>query len=700
MSGEVQGVVMTDGTAEYDLITVDVWDTLLRRRCHPDAVKLHVCRYVMLRYGRQLPDENRDHWTLLRLRQQAEKELAEESRRLGFDDEYKHDEVYKRWLSLAGLRIGSSPDQTAQLCRALGRVELEQERYVSYVDPSILRTLERFRARKTLFVTDFYLPSEAVKDLLAFHRMEHVAPDGVASCDLKLNKKSGRLFRRLHETFGVTPDRHLHVGDHLWADVESPRQIGITAVHYLPEDEQRHRRIREDGFHARERFIRAALRSFCHSDRAQDHRDDSLAGQFYELGRRTSLCFFGLALYVMERAVADDVEKLFFLTREGEFFFTLYRRAAESNMLGCPVPEGVLLEASRMSTFAGSLRTWSGDELMRIWNQYSTQSLYALLTSLDIDPSRFAEKAASYGIDIHQDITYPWQDARVCAWLADEWVTVEIDRELAGKRARLLSYLASVGLSGQDARVGIVDIGWRGTIQDNLAYVLPTVQLHGYYFGLIRYLNAQPINSTKSAFGPNLNDALSDHSQLLDFVAPIEMLCNSPHGTVQRYEGAETAVKVLRLVDPSENHVYDSFIRHFQAGVIDSVAYWSDFVRTHAFTSNEIRPVALDIWAGLIQRPPSFLAQAYFALNHNETFGVGRFSDKRRLLGMDGLLFAFLSRSHRQKLDSFLTEVGWVPGLVANPDTAPAFRWALRALMKARHIKKYLTSNYPHTPCI
>jgi hypothetical protein len=292
-----------------------------------------------------------------------------------------------------------------------------------------------------------------------------------------------------------------------------------------------------------------------------------------------------------------------------------------------------------------------------------------------------------------QEITYPWQDTRVHAWLADEWVKAEIGLELVSKRDRLLSYLASIELPGPHARVGIVDIGWRGTIQDNLAYVLPTMHLYGYYLGLIRYLNAQLPNSNKSAFGPNLNEARPENSHLLDFVAPIEMLCNSPHGTVQRYEVTEVGMRTSRLIDPAENDVYDSFIRHFQAGVIDSVAYWSDFVRTHAFTSAEIRPIALNIWADLIQRPPSFLSKAYFELNHNETFGVGRFSDKRRLLGIHRLLLAFLSRSHRQRLYSFLTEVGWVPGLAANPDTTRAFRWALRAFMKARGIKR-LADNY------
>ncbi|PTL35847.1 haloacid dehalogenase [Candidatus Methylomirabilis limnetica] len=686
---EIHNAAEAGGTSEYHLMTVDVWDTLLRRRCHPDAVKLHVCRWLLHCHGRRLPPEHRDHWVLLRLRQQAERELGEESRREGGDDEYRHLEVYERWLYLAGIKTTFSPEEISRLCIALGQVELEQERYISYADPSIADVLADIRARKTLFLSDFYLPVEMVRELLSFHHMDGIAPDGVVSCDVKLNKKSGRLFRYLHESLGITPDRHIHVGDHLWADVESPKQIGIAVAHYMPENEHRQRRMREDSFRARGDFLQRAVHLLCDSRDSRYDQDGSLSARFYELGRESSLWFFGFVLYLMECAVAEKVDRLFFLTREGEFFLELYRRAAECRILGCSVPEGTLLEVSRISTFAGSLRSFTSTELMRIWNQYSVQSMNALLTSLGIDPSRFVDKAASYGIDIDQDITYPWQDSRVQAWFNDDWVRQEIERELSRKQSDLSSYLASVGLPGQSTKVGIVDIGWRGTIQDNLAYAMPTVQLHGYYLGLIRYLNDQPSNAVKSAFGPNLNEAQSDYADLLDFVAPVEMLCNSPHGGVERYEVSGNGVRVARLTDPAENQVYDSYIRHFQAGVIDSIAYWSDFVRTHAYTSAEIRPLAMEIWGTLIQKPPSFLSKAYFELNHNETFGVGRFSDKRRSPRTQGLLFAFLSKRHRQQLDSFLTEVGWVPGLMVHPETAPIFKWFLRTFLQARRIKRF-----------
>jgi hypothetical protein len=247
---------------------------------------------------------------------------------------------------------------------------------------------------------------------------------------------------------------------------------------------------------------------------------------------------------------------------------------------------------------------------------------------------------------------------------------------LEEKRTDLMAYLGSAGLAGEVSRVGIVDIGWRGTIQDNLAYAMPAVEWSGYYLALNRYLNAQPDNVRKDAFGPDLNLS-GELGHLLDFVAPLEMLCNSPNGSVVGYERSEAGVKVHRHVDHAENQIHERYIKHFQLGVLDSIAYWAEYLRTHAYASEEIRPAAMGIWAGVIQRPPPFLAQAYFQLNHNETFGMGGFSDKRRMLTRMDVLKAFVSKSHRAKLHAFLMENGWLPGLMACPDVDPGFRKAL-----------------------
>jgi len=673
-------------TPAYDLLTVDVWDTLLRRRCHPDSVKLHLSRYLALHYANHLPPSCRDSWSLLQLRQQAEKELGDISRSRGFDDEYQHIEVYRRWLALAGLHpFPHGKAALENLLVTLEQVELAQEEYVSYADPTIVATLNQYSAQQFLFLSDFYLPASAIRTLLDQHQLSHLFSEGVVSCEIGLNKRSGRLYRHLHQTRGVQPERHLHIGDNLLADVTAAHAVGVKAIHYMPHAEHDRRQRREADFHARANALRAAIQELHVNQSSRLSAHQQIAGY----GRSCSLLLIAFVLYVMERAIADGVTRLYFFTREGEFFQNIYQKLADQDVLGFSPPSTVLLQVSRIATFAGSLREFSLAELMRLWNQYSVQSPNALFKSLGMNPDLFKDQAIHYKLTMTQPVQYPWRDQRITVFLGDERVRTEIEQQLSQKKKELLAYLATAGLFDQPEKIGIVDIGWRGTIQDNLAYALPQATWHGYYLALNHYLNSQPENVLKNAFGPNLNQS-EDYCHLLDCVAPIEMLCNSINGSVVGYGITEDNVHVFREIDEQENRIHKDFIHQFQAGVLDTVPFWADFIRTHAYSSDELRPVALEIWSSLIEQPPSFLTQAYFRLNHNETFGVGSFDDKRRLLTKSDILRAFVSRKYRLKIHNFLEANGWLPGLLACPDIDPAFRNMLRRYLQIRKLRNFL----------
>jgi phosphoglycolate phosphatase-like HAD superfamily hydrolase len=489
----------------------------------------------------------------------------------------------------------------------------------------------------------------------------------------------------VHEQLSVAPAHHVHIGDSVHGDVTAARRLGITGIHYQPGVEHAHRQRLAAGFAERPAFLRDAADRL----RSTPAPAAGLDAKMHAYGCHCSPLLIGLVLDVMERATAARADRLHFFTREGEFFLEIYRQLAAHDVLGVPVPGAGLLQVSRLATFAASLGAFTVDELMRIWNQYSVQSIGALLASLGMAPRDFADAAARFGLQLDAPIRYPWQDARVLAFIGDHAVRSAVESHLDRRRRELLAYLADAGLRQAPAHLHIVDIGWRGTIQDNLAHLLPQTQIRGYYLGLNRYLNRQPANTVKSAYGPNLNDIDSD-SGLLDFVAPIEMLCNSAGGSVREYRLGEDRVEVVRQVDPDENAVFHACARHFQAGVLDSIPFWADFLRTHAYTATDLRPLALARWREIIDRPPAFLARAYFRLKHNETFGVGGFEDKRAMLSTRDLLLGFVSARRRDVVNRFLARMGWIPGMLARPDINPTFRGVLRVYLWGRAAKQRL----------
>ncbi|MEN0074551.1 MAG: hypothetical protein AAGC69_09210, partial [Paracraurococcus sp.] len=147
----------------------------------------------------------------------------------------------------------------------------------------------------------------------------------------------------------------------------------------------------------------------------------------------------------------------------------------------------------------------------------------------------------------------------------------------------------------------------------------PTI---GWYLGLFRFLNPQPPRSRKHGWLGNEN--LPEAPFALGEVAGLEMLFNAPGGSVRDYvrEGGEITAR--RAVIPGEEAVVCGPIAAMQRGMLQAVAPLTDFVRLHGLVAADLLPLARRMAASLAERPPVAVADAFAALEHNETFGTGR----------------------------------------------------------------------------
>jgi GT2 family glycosyltransferase/Flp pilus assembly protein TadD/FMN phosphatase YigB (HAD superfamily)/glycosyltransferase involved in cell wall biosynthesis len=653
------------GNARCDLLTVDVWDTLLRRRCHPDEIKLFTAHHLLLTRAESLKPAFTTAAALVVERVRCEQAIGRQRSRTGLDDEYSIHEVFEQWLASVLARL-PSPQDLSDLAGRLVALEVEQEKRCFYPDTNIAGILEKIPAKRRLFLSDFYMPASTVKEFIAHAGLSKLVPDGIVSCDQSLNKRTGRLFRKIQEDTGTSPTHHVHIGDSEYSDYFIPRKLGMNAIHYGDKEEW----SRIDRF-KREYRNRDGNRGFAPEElsaiaRLRPDECDLMEDQdaMRRLGAAAAPLLVGFTLFVAEEAVKRGLPKLYFFTREGEFFARLYAELAKHEPFGAPFPEPVIVEVSRLATFAASLERFDLAEFMRLWNLYSSQSLKSFFTSLDLDPAPLSPLFRTLGLALDEVIRFPWTDPRVRKLFANERFTQTLARAGAEKRALLLDYLKTRGIRGDEDKVGVVDIGWRGTIQDNLAWVLNRTKIHGWYFGLLPFLNVQPPNATKSAFGPGRAGDSPEVQRLLDFVSPLEMLCNSQSGSTLRYERRDGTVVAQREKNPREEQVFNQFTRHFQDGVISQVGPIAELVRQRAIASTELRPLALDILSHIIHDPPRAAATAYFTLNHNETFGTGEFDDKQRHCAQ---LQAIRLLYENGELDAFEQRIGattWPQGFV------------------------------------
>ena len=609
----------------YKLLTIDVWDTLLRRDCHPECIKLTTAQHIFLGWIDQIKPEFRDPWALYRARIDAELHLAKEAKRQGKDDEYEVTQVLTHWTDI----VFSDP-VTNNFPSELAEFELNTEIARSFPDLGIAEFLRLHVAEKVLFLSDFYMNATMLNRLLSAKGLNALVAEGISSCDVGFNKRSGQLFRHVHVLYDVSPAEHVHIGDNQWSDVESPRTLGVSAIHYLPEMAHAKRLERERLFLSRDTLFEHVR---CECSALAEHASNGLSNKqasAFSFGAELAPLFIGFVLWIAEQAIVKKLDRFFFLTQEGEFFYRVFLALfPHGTFFGHNMPPYGVLAVSRLATFAPSMRNISIEEISRVWSLLKTQSVSDLFMAFGLNIENFPEILAEIGLKGSDVISSPERNRILNHLFHSQSFTDTIKYSVSTQQDLLLGYLKQNALRS-DERVGIVDIGWRGTIQDNIALLMPRSYFHGMYLGLRRVINLQPANVFKSAYGPdeNLSNAFSS---FFESAATLEMLCSSPNGRVVGYSRESGQTIPQRHILEEENAAFENFTRYFQDGVLLAAKHWQPYLERYVVSGAELRSTALHIWNTMRRAPSKDLVGILMQTPQNNVFDYGELFKKNQL---------------------------------------------------------------------
>ena len=187
---------------------------------------------------------------------------------------------------------------------------------------------------------------------------------------------------------------------------------------------------------------------------------------------------------------------------------------------------------------------------------------------------------------------------------------------------QLIRFFEYKGIFNDNKPMLVVDLGWRGTIQDNLAYIYNNKQIEGYYYALYDYYNVQPQNTSKFAF---ITDKKIVNDYIGKMITLFEMLFNPESGTVISYQND----KAIRKVKESEYNTVKNTTSYIQNGMIDGSKKINEYLRCHPFENSEFNNYIYDLIKKMKEEPSEDLVEAYYSLVHNDTFGTGEYVDKR-----------------------------------------------------------------------
>jgi predicted HAD superfamily hydrolase len=617
----------------FDVISFDVFDTLLERRINPpDVVKERSSAFLsqlLHSFGLSLLDTD-----IFARRNAIASQLRRSAAAEGFDAEYKFVVLIEKLVADCA-KTALSTDVQKQIVEKLIQHELELERQVLTPNAEMAGLFaELSRNNKRIILSsDMYLSAEQIRRLLCVNGLPAYDTPLYVSGDLKLCKGTGRLFRHWIESERVDPRRAIHIGDNEECDFLAARAVGLNAIHFVDsearngrENLQKLHRMAERNELSKGKYALALCEQF------KKHRlkDDF----FFSYGSRFLGPVFAVAMHRLVEQVREyGMNQLLFTAREGFIFKKIYERFAQSLIPHDERPETVYAYFSRHSTALASVQRFTSREVELGMRHKTLGGLDQVLSAYGLPQEPFASIAAEYGISLNDPI-HRTEDPQLTKFLSDNRVQSAVAPLQRAAAAKLEAYLTQCGFWGRNRKVGMVDVGWEGTMQFNLLNAFGQrqdfPQLFGFYLGRRRGLNL--LNYSPSFAEGLLYDYRNysiDERMPLEFIEIFEEAARAPHGSVTGYRLADSNNTIRAILKQPGHTDRDIEIQNnpqlavLQQGILDFAERYLEAVQWTGYRADQIKPYVLATATRFVCLPRKYEVQEIVKhLQHSEDFGV------------------------------------------------------------------------------
>ena len=439
----------------YDVISLDIFDTLLARRvARPADVFELVGRMCAVPSFRRV---------------RIEAELHARARRVNCTGhgEVSLDEIYFEVERLL-------PRHADRLRTA----ELEQERRLLYPNPAGVAAFQAavVAGKQIVAISDMYLPSDVLRGLL--HANGFPIRQVFVSCELGASKgDSGGAFHAVARRLGITPQQILHIGDNALADFEGALQAGCGAWLLVSRNDRLFRDLRfnqaaisalmEADFNLYGSFLIAWLGELLERDGTVD-----ASRQFGRMYAAPYL--FAFVSWLEQIRHKDGVRRLLLLTRDGLALQPLFA------LIGSDV-EVEIMHSSRRMLYLATLEDNFPQTCADLACAAINRTARTFLNDLELEDGKPLLAALSRQIDLDRPIRTTDDSAVLAAAL--RCCRTELVTLARRERAALATYCEQLQVTMPDT--AIVDCGWGLTTHRRLEQITGA-QIRGYYIGTSR----------------------------------------------------------------------------------------------------------------------------------------------------------------------------------------------------------------------
>lgn len=329
--------------------------------------------------------------------------------------------------------------------------------------------------------------------------------------------------------------------------------------------------------------------------------------------------FLGMVYSVYLHQVIDflnhyEINHVMFVAREGYLFQKIYEifQHYVPAMVNSQVTTHYAYLSRQATLLASTPQLTTREVVVAALSNRHQKGLWSVLKYLGLPIEPFQPFAEKHGIDIEQPISDYWNNAKLLAFLSDMEMQAQVRTYYQQANENLRTYLTQCQFWGQHRKVALVDVGWSGTIQDNIVRAFNHLDefplLHGLYFGR---RDRKAFLQYSSSFSHGLiydsRDQNVNAESIFTFVEIFELGAGAPHPSTLGYERVEGTVypvfKSPQLQSRQIEIANDKAIAVMQQGILDFVHQYAQRWRTQKFTASQCRPFVLALITRYISSP-------------------------------------------------------------------------------------------------
>lgn len=341
---------------------------------------------------------------------------------------------------------------------------------------------------------------------------------------------------------------------------------------------------------------------------------------------------YGLYLFVdrlYKILIQRKAEDVFFFAREGQLLkemFDFY----QSTLVDQKKIKSHYLKVSRRSTFLLSLGPLHQEGFDVLFRQYRRISILDFLKSLDlVDSAELFAREMGLGVDALAEVSSDLPtDKRFLKMLQlpafqDAYESQRLERSFA-----FSEYVKSLlGAAELPTDLHVVDVGWKGSIQDNVYHWFSKekgsgAKVHGYYVGLIAPGASTPENTKAGLLFSSTEGRTPGFHVFNENRSLYEVILHADHGSARRYVFSKSTGASVIEDEVTDAAMIAEFIRPVSRDLMVKFKKLAVTMSAAKLSDGELLKLAMSRHGRMVFNPTKKEIEWIFSVSHVENFGV------------------------------------------------------------------------------